>query len=94
MFPFAPKPKSKLQKEIDLAFEELRNHDMTSEKYATVLDRVAKMQKLQAETARKPLSPDTMVSAGANLLGIMLIIRHENLNVITSKALNFVGKTK
>jgi len=30
----------------------------------------------------------------ANLLGIVMVIKHENVNVITSKALNMIPKLK
>jgi len=38
----------------------------------------------------KPLSRDTLVLAGANLLGIVLIVGHERANVVTSKAIGFI----
>jgi len=40
------------------------------------------------------VSYDTMVATAANLVGIALIIRHEHVNVITSKAMSFVPKLK
>jgi len=42
----------------------------------------------------RKISPETLVLIGANLAGIALIIGHEKLNVITSKALGFVGKSR
>jgi len=38
------------------------------------------------------ISPDTMLVVGANLLGIILILNHERLDIISSKALGFVLK--
>ena len=38
------------------------------------------------------VSPDTLVIVGANLLGIILILKFEQLDIITTKALSFVIK--
>ena len=40
------------------------------------------------------VSPDTMAIVAGNLLGIALIVGHERMNVVTSKALGFVLKSK
>ena len=40
------------------------------------------------------LSKETIAVIAANLVGIVLIIGHERLNVITSKALSFIMKPK
>lgn len=37
-------------------------------------------------------SPDTLLVVGANLLGIVLILKHEKIDIISSKALSFVLK--
>lgn len=36
------------------------------------------------------ISPDTLLIVGANLLGILLILNHERLDIISTKALGFV----
>lgn len=38
----------------------------------------------------KPVSRDTLVLAGANLLGIVFIVGHERAHVVTSKAIGFI----
>lgn len=40
------------------------------------------------------VDPNLVVSAATNLLGILLILNHERLDIITSKALSFVSKTR
>jgi len=36
------------------------------------------------------VSRDTLAVIGANLLGILMIIKHENVNVITSRAMGLI----
>lgn len=43
---------------------------------------------------RRRVSPDTMALIAANLAGIAVIIGYERINVITSKALGFVARTR
>lgn len=80
--------------QTDVAFtravRELTNHEVTSKEYAEILDRAAKLQKLKTDDRPKPVSKDALLAAGANLLGIALILRHEQFNIVTTKALSFV----
>lgn len=54
-----------------------------------LLELAEKRQKLK-DASRFKVSPDTIVVGLINLVGIGLILGHEKLNVITSKALGFV----
>lgn len=89
------KSESELDRAIAHALTDLNGRDVASEAYGTVLDRVARLQKLKdAEKRSSQISPDTLVLAVTNLLGIAMIIRHEHMNVITSKATGFVMRPK
>lgn len=85
---------SKLEKEIVSALAELESTRDDPEKYAAVLDRITKLQKLKAEQAIKPPSLDTALIVGANIFGILWLTRYERENVISSKALGFVMKPR
>jgi len=89
-----PKPKSELQKAIDEAIASMRVLPPTSDEYATIMERVTKLQKLKEIESPKRISPDTMLTVGANIIGIWMILHHEQLNVVTSKALPFVKKAQ
>lgn len=93
MFPNA-KPKSKLQIEIDKLVLALGDHEPTSEEFGTVVERLSKLHKIQEDNKPESISPNTALLVGANLLGIGMIIKHEHLNVITSKAMSFIIKPR
>lgn len=40
------------------------------------------------------VSPDTLLIVGANILGIILILYFEKMDIVTSKALGFIMKAK
>lgn len=44
------------------------------------------------ERNRCKISPDTLLIVGANLLGILLILNYERLDIVSSRALSFVMK--
>ena len=93
---WSKKPKSQLDLAIVDALNDLVTHAVTSDRYNASLDKVERLYKLKDSETPRPeaLSPNTMANIGANLLGIFMIIRHEQVNVVASKALGFVTKTR
>jgi hypothetical protein len=89
MFQSSP-PDSKLQRAVDRAVRELDGYPVASDEYGLILDRLSKLHKMKEEDKPASISPDTLLMVGANLVSIVLIIKHEQFNVITSKALSFV----
>lgn len=84
-----------LEDELERAIAHLRSALTDSPEYAkmlTVVERLYEM--LEKEKTSAPVSKDTLANVGANLLGILMIIKHESVNVITSKALSFVTRLR
>lgn len=68
---------------------ELDNTEPHHESYATMVQNLAKLRE-----AKKPsIPPATWLSVAANLFGIILIIKAEEVNVLSAKALSFVKKS-
>ena len=85
---------SSLELEVDRAVRELMNHPIGSEDYVRTLDAIVKLHKMKEEEKSSFVSRDTLAIVGTNLLGILMIIKHENVNVITSRAMNLVMKPR
>lgn len=85
---------SQLEAEIDRVQTYLAIQKIDSDDYATGMKHLAELHKMQENEKPARVSPDTMLMVGANLLGILLIIRHEHVNVITSRAMNTLIKPK
>ena len=64
----------------------------TSNEFDILTTQLSKLYKLKESNSQKRVSPDTMLMAGANLLGILMIVGHERANVVTSKAMSFVTR--
>lgn len=93
MFKKKTSPPTKLEEAIDEAFDDLRSRDTASEEYAQIVEQIAKLTALVPEKPKK-VSKETWAQIGGNLLGIHSILWFEKANVMTSKALGFVTKTK
>ncbi len=88
------KPVSKLEIAFDEALTELIDHPENSEAYATILDQIVKLHKLKEEEKPSRVSKDTLALIAANLTGIVLIMTHERVNIITTKALSTLLKPR
>lgn len=83
---------SPLDEAITRAFEALSKEPVNSKEYQSILSRLTQLHELKEKPSR--VSKEKMAEIAGNLLGIMLILRHEHLNVITSRAMNFVSKIR
>jgi len=90
--------KSDLDVAIARVFEHLAKVQPESKEYADTVDQLNKLYKLREVdhkiNSSKSVSKDTLAIVGANLAGIVLILGHERINVIASKALGFVMKLR
>lgn len=91
---FAPKMNTYVDKEIARTILMLQEKEPDSKEYAATLEHLTKLQKIRQEEKPTRLSSDTMLVVGANLIGMLLIIRHENVNVITTKALSLIPRLR
>jgi len=84
--------KSKLEKAIDSILDDMAKFDASSDEYGEMAGNLEKLLKAKSYEKSKGISPDTAIVVAANLIGIVLILKHEKVDIITSKALGFVMK--
>jgi hypothetical protein len=85
---------SEYDKQLRRVLRELETTEPNSEEYGTLVERLKKLQQMRAEDRPEKLSPNTAALVVTNVLGIVMIVRHEQFNVIVSKALGFVIRPK
>lgn len=83
-----------LNEAIAHVYRDLEGYDADSPEFAKMVDQLSKLYELKPKPAKDRISTDTLITVGANLAGIVLILGFEKANVITSKALGFVSKLK
>lgn len=79
-----------LQSTIDDIHAQMRSLNADAPEYAAMADQLVKLYQIKDENALKSVNPDTLIAAVANLAGILLIVNHEHVGIITTKALGFV----
>lgn len=87
-FRFNKSTKTKINKECDAVFERMSRPDISDEEWRELNKRYQAYTEMLKPTWS--ISPDTILVVAGNLLGIVLILKHEKLDIITSKALGFV----
>jgi hypothetical protein len=86
--------RSTLEYQLARAIRDLDNHVIGSRDYLLTMEQVVKLHRMVEEEKSPPISKDTLVIVGANLLGIILIIKHEVVEVISARALNLILKPR
>ena len=83
-----------LDEAIACALSELVGHEAHDDDYAKIVKQISKLNAIKEKDKTDRLSKDTIALVLGNIVGILLITNHEQLHVVTSKALPFVGKFK
>jgi hypothetical protein len=91
---FGKKENTPLENAIARVQSYLESQEIDSDDYAKALKHLSELHKMKEAEKPSRVSPDTMLTVGANLVGILLIIRHEHVNVISSKAMSTLMKPK
>lgn len=79
-----------LELAFDRAIRDLKNYSVTSEEYRITLEVADRLHKMITNEKSSYLSKDAMASIGANLLGILMVIKHEQFNVIGGRAFGLI----
>lgn len=91
---------SALETAITRLLADMAKVSCDSDEYAKLTDQLSKLYKMKEVDAKirressNRVSPDTLALIAANLTGIVMILSHERMNVIGSKALSFVSKLR
>jgi hypothetical protein len=83
-----------LQKVTKQVTDRMLEVDVDSDEYKELFGSLEKLAVIQAADARLRVSPDTVAIVAANVLGILIIVGYEQAHVATSRALQFLLRTK
>lgn len=82
-----------LDQAIENAFNELKNHDCDSEEYAGIVSQLKKLHEMKSDNHKtRPVSYDTLAMIAANLTGIVLVLKFEQTQIVTGRAITLVRK--
>lgn len=90
MFDRKPAVDQDLIDNLALAYNALRQMDQGAEDYVKQVDQIVKLEAIRSAQRPDRIKLDTLVASATNLFGILLIVNHEHVGVVTSKALAFI----
>ncbi len=88
--------RTNLEREIDEILAVMNGEDPSTEFYDKCSRQLERLYKLKTvdKTDRKPLDPNQLVAAGVSIGSILLIMKFEELRVITTKAFGLIHKPR
>jgi len=81
-----------IDEEIDRVSRNLRFHEIESKEYQANLTTLERLKQMKEEDKSDSVIRNNIVVVAGNLLGILMIVKHEHVNVITSRALSLLLK--
>lgn len=91
---FTNETTSPLDPHIDAVQDKMLTVDPTSEEYTELLAKLEKLYEIKGKDRRSPISKDTLVIVGGNLLLGGMIMLYENKHVVTSKGFSLLHRPK
>ena len=86
-----PRHQRLVESEYERALIHLKGEMIETEEYKKTLSLVERLNALMDKSKPSTVSKDTMLMAATNIIGIIMIISHEQVgHVVTSKALGFI----
>lgn len=83
--------RTNLEKEIDSVLARMAEADKLTNEYQILLEYLEKLDQVrEKKEPRKKLGWDTIVIVVGGIVQTVLILNYEKINVVTSKAINFV----
>lgn len=83
-----------LDKAIERVLAEMEKSQTDSIEYSEMADQLVKLHGLKVNSTKSRISRDTLATIFANLVGIVVILHYERVDVVASKALSFVQKLR
>lgn len=81
-----------LDNELDHILKALNDLSPESKEYSTAVENLETLTRAKNSVNEHRVTPDTIVLAVTNILGILLILNYERLNVISTKTLGLILK--
>ena len=75
---------------IKIATDKLLTLQPDTPEYDRIVNQIERLNKIAASNRSERVSKDGLIAVAGNLLVTGLIMNHERLNVITTKAISFV----
>lgn len=93
MFGFFRKDKT-YDEPINAVLEEMKMYGPDTPEFQAALEQLERLNRMKAESQKSVVSADTAAIVLGNIVGILIIVGYERGHVVTTRAKDFVLKTK
>jgi hypothetical protein len=94
MFKINTPKKPVVDDEIVHILKKLEELDPSSKEYADACLNLKVLHEARSYKTKNSIDMDTLIIAGANILGIVLVLYHEKFDIISSKAFGMIMKVR
>jgi len=93
MFNFMFKDRrTELEKEIDSVLKWMEDVSPSTDEYTAAAENLKRLHECHKQMKSRFVSPDMWAQIAANLAIVVMVMKHEELNVLTSKFAQFLVK--
>ena len=86
--------KNVLDEEVERVVSVMKEVDPSNESYGVMAANLVKLSQARSENARREIDPNVVIGAVTNIVGILIILKYEKFDVLTSKAFNLIIKPR
>ena len=83
-------PKNNISVEVDRVVNFLSEINPDEEIYTCSVQNLKTLCEARSKKPGTLIEPDVLIAAAVNIVGIVLILRHEQFNVVTTRAMSFI----
>ena len=83
---------TKLERERDAVLDTMNGMDPSTEEYSAMAKNLVQIMDALSKDKERKIDWTPIISGGVALLQIVIILKYEELNVISTKAFSFVGR--
>jgi hypothetical protein len=78
--------------EVERVLNLMSDLDPTGDDYKKAVESLKTLCEARSKKPAFPIDLETILMVGSNLLAVVLILQHERLNVISTRAIGFIRK--
>jgi len=94
MFKSTAHNKEGLEEAINTVLKEMSSVGADSPQYEKLVEQLDKLYKIRDTQLPDRVSMDTLAAVLGNLAGLVLVLKHEQVAIITSKAFGMIGRIR
>ncbi len=79
-----------IDQEIEHILSELSRLSPDSDEYSTAAQNLRTLCEARSQKPANRINPETVLTLGTNILSILMILRYERFDVVTSRAMSFI----